>query len=135
MTKKNILAKKKKPAAKKKKDFFDRVYEIVAKIPYGKVATFGDIAEACGIRSSARTVGWALNGAKDSGLPCHRVVNRFGALTGRMHFGSFELMQDLLMSEGVKFDKDGCVILKDYLWDPQPVKKRKSISKKPKQKV
>jgi methylated-DNA-protein-cysteine methyltransferase related protein len=134
MTKKNIPAKKKKPAAKKKKDFFDRVYEIVAKIPYGKVATFGDIAEACGIRSSARTVGWALNGAKDSGLPCHRVVNRFGALTGRMHFGSFEMMQDLLLSEGIKFDKDGCVILEDYLWDPQPVKKRKTklIKVKPK---
>ena len=135
MLTKKVPAKNKKRSGKKKKDFFDRVYDIVAKIPYGKVATFGDIAEACGIRSSARTVGWALNGAKDSGLPCHRVVNRFGALTGRMHFGSFELMQDLLLSEGIKFDKDGCVILKDYLWDPQPVKKGTSVSKKLKLKV
>ena len=124
---KNILntVKKKKASVKKEKDFFDKVYKIVAKIPYGKVATYGDIAEACGIRSSARTVGWALNGAKDSGLPCHRVVNRFGALTGKLHFGSSDLMEDLLRSEGVKFDKEGCVILKDYLWSPQPVKRKR----------
>jgi O-6-methylguanine DNA methyltransferase len=121
---------KKKASVKKKKDFFDKVYAIVAKIPFGKVATYGDIAEACGIRSSARTVGWALNGAKDSGLPCHRVVNRFGALTGKLHFGSFEIMEDLLRSEGVKFDKEGCVILKDFLWSPQPSRRRRVKSKK-----
>jgi methylated-DNA-protein-cysteine methyltransferase-like protein len=112
--------KKKKPAKKKqKKDFFDKVYEIVAKIPYGKVTTYGDIAEACGIRSSARTVGWALNGTKESGLPCHRVVNRFGALTGRIHFGSYDLMEELLRSEGVEFDKNGCVKLDKHLWKPK----------------
>ena len=113
------MKKKRKTSRKKKEDFFDRVYKIVAKIPYGKVATYGDIAEACGIRSSARTVGWALNGAKDSGLPCHRVVNRFGALTGKMHFGSYDLMEDLLRSEDVEFDKDGCVRLDKHLWKPK----------------
>ena len=113
------MKRRKKTTNKKKKDFFDRVYKIVAKIPYGKVATYGDIAEACGIRSSARTVGWALNGAKDSGLPCHRVVNRFGALTGKVHFGSFNLMEDLLRSEGIEFDKDGCVRLDKHLWKPR----------------
>jgi methylated-DNA-protein-cysteine methyltransferase related protein len=107
-----------------KEDFFSKVHKTVAKIPYGKVATYGDIAEACGIRSSARTVGWALNGAKDSGLPCHRVVNRFGALTGKMHFGSPELMRDLLLSEGIEFDKDDCVILEKYLWKPRHNKKK-----------
>ena len=110
----------------KKEDFFSRVYKIVVKIPYGKVATYGDIAEACGIRSSARTVGWALNGAKDSGLPCHRVVNRFGALTGKMHFGSPDLMKDLLLSEGVEFDKNDCVILEKYLWRPRQIRNKKS---------
>jgi methylated-DNA-protein-cysteine methyltransferase-like protein len=114
---KTATTKKKKPG--KKKDFFDKVFDVVAKIPYGKVATYGDIAEACGIRSSARTVGWALNSSKGSNLPCHRVVNRFGALTGKMHFGSYDLMEELLLSEGVKFDKDGCVILKDFLWKPE----------------
>ena len=108
----------------KKQDFFSRVYKIVAKIPYGRVATYGDIAEACGIRSSARTVGWALNGAKESGLPCHRVVNRFGALTGKMHFGSPDLMKELLQSEGIEFDKDDCVILEKYLWKPKHSRKK-----------
>jgi methylated-DNA-protein-cysteine methyltransferase-like protein len=108
----------------KKEDFFERVYKIVAKIPYGKVATYGDIAQACGIRSSARTVGWALNGVKRSGLPCHRVVNRFGALTGRMHFGSPDLMKDLLLSEGIEFDENDCVILEKHLWKPKHIKEK-----------
>ncbi len=108
----------------KKEDFFDRVYKIVAEIPYGKVVTYGDIAEACGIRSSARTVGWALNGTKNSGLPCHRVVNRFGALTGKMHFGSSDLMKDLLLSEGIEFDENDCVILEKYLWKPKHIKEK-----------
>lgn len=118
--------KKKSPAKGKKKqtnDFFDRVYKVVAKIPYGKVTTYGEIAEACGIRSAARTVGWALNGAKDSGLPCHRVVNRFGALSGKMHFGSYDIMEELLRSEGIEFDDQGCVLLSKYLWIPKQQKK------------
>jgi len=115
---------------KKEKDFFDKVYDIVIKIPYGKVATYGDIAEACGIRSSARTVGWALNGAKETGLPCHRVVNRFGALSGRMHFGSYDLMEELLRSEGVEFDKDGCVRLDKHLWKPKKSSSARASSRK-----
>jgi O-6-methylguanine DNA methyltransferase len=119
-SKKNIMHRKKKEKKKQKKeDFFDKVYKIVRKIPYGKVATYGDIAQACGIRSSARTVGWALNGAKESGIPCHRVVNRFGALTGKLHFGSPDIMEDLLRSEGVEFKDDGCVNLDKYLWKPK----------------
>ena len=101
-----------------KNDFFDKVYEIVARIPYGRVTTYGAIAEACGTRSSARTVGWALNSAKNSNLPCHRVVNRFGALTGKMHFSDPEIMKNLLESEGVEFDGDGNVIMSRYFWDP-----------------
>ncbi len=112
----------KKPSGKRNEDFFDRVYKIVAKIPYGKVTTYGDIAEACGIRSAARTVGWALNGAKESGLPCHRVVNRFGALTGKLHFGDAEIMEDLLRSEGIKFTKDGLVDMEKHLWKPKSTK-------------
>jgi len=115
-----------KQKEKRKKDFFDRVYSIVAKIPYGKVTSYGHIAEVCGIKSSARTVGWALNGAKDSGLPCHRVVNRFGALTGKLHFGSSFLMEELLRSEGIEFDKNGNVRMEKYLWIP---KRRKSKKK------
>ncbi len=108
---------------KNNKDFFDRVYEVVAKIPYGKVTTYGAIAEVCGIRSAARTVGWALNGAAASGLPCHRVVNRFGALTGKVHFGDPNLMEELLRAEGVNFLDDGCVDMEKHLWKPKSINK------------
>ena len=104
--------------SKEKSDFFDRVYDVVARIPYGKVTTYGAIAGFCGIKSAARTVGWALNSAYGSSLPCHRVVNRNGALTGRMHFGDPNLMEDLLRSEGIEFDENGCVIMDKYFWEP-----------------
>lgn len=106
-------------AKKDKKDFFDKVYDVVAKIPRGKVTTYGAIAEYCGTKSAARTVGWALNGASQTGLPCHRVVNRYGALTGKMHFGAdAQLMHDLLESEGIEFKPDGCVNMDKHLWIP-----------------
>lgn len=101
------------------KKFFDKVYSVVEKIPVGKVTTYGLIAEYCGSKVSARTVGWALNAAKNSNLPCHRVVNRFGALTGKIHFGDPELMKSLLIAEGVQFRKDDCVDLTKHLWNPK----------------
>jgi methylated-DNA-protein-cysteine methyltransferase related protein len=116
---------------KKNQNFFARVFKVVAKIPYGKVATYGDIAEACGTRGGARTVGWAINGASVTGLPCHRVVNRFGALTGRMHFRDPDLMEDMLRSEGIEFDKDGCVILEKYIWKPKLLRTQTKRKRKP----
>ena len=117
---KKIKQKNKKfsKANSNKQDFFKKVYTVTKKIPYGKVSTYGDIAEACGIRSSARTVGWALNGCGPD-IPAHRVVNRFGALTGKIHFGDPNLMEELLRSEGVEFDKNGCVNLAKHLWKPK----------------
>lgn len=114
----NKKLKMKKPADKNKTDFFNKVYDVTKKIPYGKVTTYGDIAEACGIRSAARTVGWALNGCGPD-IPAHRVVNRFGALTGKIHFGDPNLMEELLRSEGVEFDENGCVRLDKHLWNPK----------------
>jgi len=111
-------SKKLKKVNPDKQDFFKKVYSVTKKIPYGKVSTYGDIAEACGIRSSARTVGWALNGCGPD-IPAHRVVNRFGALTGKIHFGDPNLMEELLRSEGVEFDKNGCVRLDKHLWKPK----------------
>ncbi|MBT8387119.1 MAG: MGMT family protein [Ignavibacteria bacterium] len=102
----------------KKTDFFYKVYRVTKKIPYGKVTTYGHIAEACGIKSAARTVGWAINGCGND-IPAHRVVNRYGALTGKVHFGDPNLMEDLLRSEGVEFDENDCVILEKYLWVPK----------------
>lgn len=121
----------KKTKKNKKQDFFDRVFEVVAKIPKGKVTTYGAIATICGIKSAARTVGWALNGSFGN-LPCHRVVNRNGELTGKIHFGDPNLMEELLRSEGVEFDKEGRVIMEKFFWLPPGTKrtfpKHKKIS-------
>ena len=110
---------KKVKTKKRDQNFFDKVYKVVAEIPYGKVTTYGAIAEACGIKSSARTVGWAVNGASAEGLPCHRVVNRNGELTGKMYFGDPFLMENLLLEEGVEFDEKGRVDMKNYFWKPE----------------
>jgi O-6-methylguanine DNA methyltransferase len=118
---KKEISKSQKLKSKSKQDFFKKVYSVTKKIPYGKVSTYGDIAEACGIRSSARTVGWALNGCGPD-IPAHRVVNRFGALTGKIHFGDPNLMEELLRSEGIEFDKNGCVRLDKHLWIPKNIR-------------
>lgn len=105
-------------AANPQQDFFDRVWAVVDRIPPGCVTTYGDIAEYLSLRSAARTVGWALNAAAASGLPAHRVVNRFGALSGSRHFGGPHVMEDLLRNEGVTFDDDGYVRLDRHRWRP-----------------
>ena len=101
-----------------RQDFFERVWDVVAQIPPGRVATYGDIAEHIGRRGAARTVGWALNAAVGSGLPCHRVVNRFGALTGKRHFEGPHVMEERLRSEGVTFTDEGHVDLETHRWTP-----------------
>ncbi len=99
-------------------DFFENVWDTVVQIPRSKVTTYGHIAEYLGSRSAARTVGWALKAAKGSHLPCHRVVNRNGVLTGAKNFGGPNTMEKLLRMEGVTFDKEGCVIMSRHLWVP-----------------
>ena len=99
-------------------DFFARVWDVVRQIPPGRVATYGDIAEAVGQRSAARTVGWALNAAVGTDVPCHRVVNRFGALTGKRHFETPHVMEERLRSEGVTFTDEGHVDLAEHQWTP-----------------
>jgi O-6-methylguanine DNA methyltransferase len=121
---KNNKLKKKSLAVKEKKDFFNKVYDVAKQIPYGKVTTYGHIAEVCGIKSAARTVGWALNGCGPD-IPAHRVVNRYGALTGKIHFGDPTLMEELLRNEGVEFDKNNCVKMEKHLWIPNLKMKRK----------
>lgn len=105
-------------ASDEKADFFERVWDVVARIPAGRVTTYGHIAEHLGSRSAARTVGWALNAAAGSDLPCHRVVNRFGALSGSRHFEGPHVMEERLRSEGVTFDDADCVVLERHLWEP-----------------
>lgn len=99
----------------------DRVFAVVAAIPFGRVTTYGAIARAIGQPQGARAVGWALHQADDSGLPCHRVVNRVGFLSGGWHFGHPDVMADLLHAEGVPFSAPYQVDLEACLWLPDVV--------------
>ena len=84
-------------------DFFDRVYFVVRKIPFGKVTSYGAIAKHLGSPQSSRVVGWAMNNSHyKNDIPAHRVVNRNGMLTGKHHFSGTNLMKELLENEGIK---------------------------------
>ena len=90
--------------------FFERVYEIVKSIPYGKVMTYGDIAMLLGQPRSARQVGWALHvNPSPETIPCYRVVNRYGQVSKAFAFGGENRQRQLLEQEGVIFDEKGCV--------------------------
>tara|TARA_Y100000758_G_scaffold198760_1_gene141860 strand:+ start:282 stop:617 length:336 start_codon:yes stop_codon:yes gene_type:complete len=104
---------------KKKSDFFKKVYSVVNKIPYGRVSTYGAIANYLGTKKSARVVGWAMNAShviKD--IPSHRVVNRIGLLSGKNHFFGNNMMKQLLESEGIEIKNDKIVNFKNIFWDP-----------------
>lgn len=100
------------------KDFFKQVYQIVAQIPKGKVASYGQIAALLGEPRHARIVGWAMHDApKELNLPCHRVVNKSGKLSPGYIFGPGE-QRILLEKEGVTFLEDGHIDMNKYLWEP-----------------
>lgn len=84
-------------------NFFDQVYEIVRKIPKGKVMTYGQIARILETRD-VRKVGWALHANSDgSKTPCHRVVNKDGRLAPGYAFGGPNEQRAKLLDEGVEF--------------------------------
>jgi methylated-DNA-protein-cysteine methyltransferase-like protein len=97
-------------------NFYAKVYALVRSVPKGKVTTYGAIAEALGTKLSARMVGYALHAAIGSDVPAHRVVNRYGALTGRHHFAHPNLMKQLLLDEGVTFNSDGTVKMEKHFY-------------------
>lgn len=102
-----------------KSDFFQRVYEVVRRIPYGRVTTYGAIARAVGSPQSSRSVGYAMNASHSlPDVPAHRVVNRSGALTGKHHFAGSNTMQRLLEQEGVEVREDRVVEFDQLLWLP-----------------
>lgn len=108
------------PSGSKDASFFEQVYEVARQIPKGRVTSYGAIAACLGAKSSARMVGWAMNGCHrvKPKVPAHRVVNRNGMLSGKHHFGSPDLMQELLEKEGIKVKKDTVVNFKELFWDP-----------------
>ncbi|MGB3344336.1 MAG: MGMT family protein [Aequorivita sp.] len=98
--------------------FFEKVYQVAQLIPYGRVTSYGAIANYLGASGSARMVGWALNGCNKTDVPAHRVVNRNGLLTGKHHFQGTNLMQQLLESEGVEVIDNKVQNFENLFWDP-----------------
>lgn len=106
--------------AKIQSDFFEQVFQVVRLIPKGRVTSYGAIANYLGAKSSSRIVGYAMNAAHSQKeyVPAHRVLNRNGQLTGKHHFETPFLMQELLEKENIKVVNDQVVDLKKHYWDP-----------------
>ena len=101
-------------------NFFERVYAIARQIPYGKVTSYGAIAKALGTARSARMVGWAMNASHNlEDVPAHRVVNRKGLLTGKLHFDGTNLMQQLLENEGLTVVDNQIMDFEKHFWQPE----------------
>jgi methylated-DNA-protein-cysteine methyltransferase-like protein len=101
--------------------FFNKVYEVTRRIPRGRVTSYGAIAAFIGSPQAGRMVGWALNKSSSQTVfvPAHRVVNRNGLLTGKIHFPNYNTMKELLESEGIVIEND---IIKDFelfFWQPE----------------
>jgi methylated-DNA-protein-cysteine methyltransferase related protein len=109
-----------KPSGRKDESFFELVFEIVRQIPKGRVTSYGAIANALGTKLSARMVGWAMNGSHrvKPRVPAHRVVNRQGLLTGKIHFDPPEKMQEMLEKEGIIVKDDQVQDFQKKFWDP-----------------
>ena len=95
--------------------FFQRVYDVVRRIPPGRVMTYGQIARAVGKPRGARMVGWAMRACPEN-VPWQRVVNSKGGLsTQALHVG-FNLQRALLEDEGIEFDSAGRIDLSQFGW-------------------
>lgn len=115
--------KKAEPVNKRAADqpgFFNDVWEVVRLVPKGRVTSYGAIANYLGTKMSARMVGWAMNGSfkVTPKVPAHRVVNRNGMLSGKMHFATPTRMQELLEKEKIKVKNDVVVEFEKLFWDP-----------------
>ena len=103
-------------------NFFERVYAIARQIPPGKVTSYGAIAKVLGTARSARMVGWAMNASHTlEDVPAHRVVNRKGLLTGKMHFDGTNLMQQLLENEGIVVIDNQIQDFENVFWTPEVI--------------
>lgn len=105
---------------KEEYSFFENVYDVVRQVPKGRVTTYGAIAAYLGTGQSARMVGWAMNASFNiiPSVPAQRVVNRNGMLSGKAHFATPTLMQELLEKEGIKVVNDTIVDFEKLFWDP-----------------
>jgi methylated-DNA-protein-cysteine methyltransferase-like protein len=99
---------------------YHQIYEVVRQIPYGQVATYGQVAELANLPGRARLVGYALFRVEpDADIPWHRVINAKGQVSeSPVRYGSDHLQRSLLEAEGVQFNPKGTIDLRRYLWLP-----------------
>jgi methylated-DNA-protein-cysteine methyltransferase-like protein len=101
-----------------KNEYCEKVYEIVRKIPIGRVMTYGQIATILGDGYTPRTVGNIMRQANTKDLPWHRVINsKGGCSTGKLTI-PMDLQRKLLEQEGIKFNDRGICDLGKYIWYP-----------------
>ena len=104
---------------------YDRIYAVVRRIPKGRVATYGQVAEVAGLEGRARMVGYALSRLPSGNrLPWHRVINAEGRVSRRSTEIAEEDQRQLLEAEGVQLDRHGTVDLGRYRWRPRGVASR-----------
>ena len=102
---------------------FEKIYEVVKQIPYGQVATYGQIAAIAGNQRWARVVGYALHANPNPDeIPCYRVVNKEGRVSDAFAFGGGNRQVALLKAEGVEFI-DGHVDMNDINGNVQVIRK------------
>lgn len=103
-----------------KHSFFEDVWDVARQIPKGRVTTYGAIASYLGTKMSARMVGWAMGASVHARpkVPAHRVINRNGMLSGKMHFSTPDEMQKRLEKEGIEVKDDKVVRFSELLWNP-----------------
>lgn len=95
---------------------FEQVYELVKKIPQGKIATYGQIGKLLSL--NPRVVGFALRSNKHpENIPCHRVVSKAGKLTGYA-FGGIIKKKEILEKEGITFLDEVTVNVQQHLYTP-----------------
>lgn len=103
-------------------NFFARVYRIVAQIPRGKVATYGQVAALAGSPRAARQVGEAMRRTPEYlDIPCHRVVNQAGGMSPAWAFSGADRQRRALEEEGVAFLDSGCIDMDCCLWKPAAI--------------
>ena len=105
---------------------YARIYAVVRRIPKGRVATYGQIAELAGLPRQARQVGYALAALRDTRVPWQRVINSRGEISARSVSGPDALQHVMLEREGVAFDANGRVSLREHLWQPRLTRRRRS---------